>query len=52
VAAAFIKELARRATLGRLVDGAPLNHHLETGLDEMIDRAAPILRSSLATGDR
>jgi cell division protease FtsH len=52
VAAAFIKELARRASLGRIVDGATLSHHLEAGLDEMIDRAAPILRSSLATGGR
>jgi cell division protease FtsH len=52
VAAAFIKELARRATLGRIVDEATLGHHLEVGLDEMIDQAAPILRSSLAASDR
>jgi cell division protease FtsH len=53
VAAAFIKELARRATLGRLVDGVTSgDHHLEVCLDEMIDEATPILRASLAAGDR
>lgn len=52
VAAAFIKELARRATLGRLVDGKTLSHHLEVCLDEMIDQATPILRSSLAARNR
>jgi cell division protease FtsH len=50
IAAAFIKELARRATLARLQDGAPSSHHLEAGLDEMIDQATPILRAFLAAG--
>lgn len=52
VAAAFIKELARRATLRGLVDGEGLQHHLESCFTEMIDQASPVLRSSLAAGDR
>lgn len=52
VAAAFIKELARRATVGKLIEGETLGHHVEACLDAMIDQATPILRSSLAAGDR
>jgi cell division protease FtsH len=51
-AAAFIKELARRAALGQIVDGAPLHEQLERGVSEMTERAAPILRASLSTGER
>lgn len=51
VAAAFMKELARRATLRRLVDRDSLLSLLEVCLDEMIDQATPILRASLAAGN-
>lgn len=52
VAAAFIKELARRATLAGLLTDRGLADRLGASLDDMIDHATPILRSSLAAEGR
>jgi cell division protease FtsH len=48
VAAAFIKELARRAVLRCLQTGERLGECLEPALDAMLEQSAPILRRSLA----
>ncbi|MET0459589.1 MAG: ATP-binding protein [Ilumatobacteraceae bacterium] len=48
VAPAFIKELARRAALVRLRDGATTGTALATALDTMLEHATPVLRRTLA----
>ncbi|MCU1364522.1 MAG: ftsH 1, partial [Ilumatobacteraceae bacterium] len=50
VAAAFIKELARRATLNALQTATTLSESIETSLDALYEQSAPILRRSLAGG--
>ena len=47
-APAFIKELARRATLVRLREGAAAIPSLHIALDEMLAHATPVLRAALA----
>jgi len=48
VAAAFIKELARRATLRAIETRRPLADVVEASLDELLDQSAPVLRRSLS----
>jgi hypothetical protein len=48
VAAAYIKEAARRATLRSIRHGEPLSSALVTALDELVRYATPVLRASLA----
>lgn len=47
VAAAFVKELARRATLRRIRHGEALGDALTTVVDDMARTATPLLRSTL-----
>jgi SpoVK/Ycf46/Vps4 family AAA+-type ATPase len=47
-AAAFIKELARRATLASLRTGAPLGESVLPALDALLHQSAPVLRRTLA----
>ena len=46
-AAAFIKELARRCVLDRLLHGSTLDESLPRALSEMLEHAPPILQRSL-----
>ena len=48
VAAAYIKEAARRATLRSIRNGEPLATAITTALDELVRYATPVLRASLA----
>ncbi len=48
VAAAFIKELARRATLASIRTGAPIAHTVGPSLTALVEQSAPILQQSLA----
>jgi hypothetical protein len=50
VAAAFVKELARRATLRRIRHAEVLGAALTTVVDEMARTATPLLRSTLGAG--
>lgn len=51
VAPAFIKELARRAALVQLRAGSAVDDAVRTALDEMLEHATPVLRSTLAGPD-
>jgi ATP-dependent 26S proteasome regulatory subunit len=48
VAAAFIKELARRATLAALQTGQSPSACIEASLTALLEQSAPVLRRSLA----
>ena len=48
VAAAFIKELARRATLTSIRTGAPVSDTVGPSLTALVEQSAPVLRRSLA----
>lgn len=50
VAAAFVKELARRATLRRIRHGDELGAALRAVVDDMARTATPLLRSTLGAG--
>ncbi len=52
VAAAFVKELVRRATLRRMADGGSTTDHLDAALTEIREHSAPILQRTLAPDPR
>jgi hypothetical protein len=52
VAAAFVKELARRATSHAIRSGDDLAVALRTALDDIVETATPLLRASLAAPTR